>query len=132
MLSPDAAPDHWDIVEGQGSLFHPSYAGVSLGLLHGTQPDIIVMCHEVGRDRILGLENFPTPTLAEAIELNLSLARRTNPQVRCAGIALNTARLSEPQAHKALAEYSAKLGLPVADPIRGGTQFERLASACLS
>ena len=63
MLSPDAAPDHWDIVEGQGSLFHPSYAGVSLGLLHGSQPDVIVMCHATDRDRILGLEDFETPTL---------------------------------------------------------------------
>ena len=132
LLSPDAAPDHWDIVEGQGSLFHPSYAGVSLGLLHGTQPDVIVMCHEVGRDRILGLEAFPTPSLTEAIELNLLLAKRTNPQVRCAGVALNTARLSESQARAVLAEHSTRLGLPVADPIRGGAQFERLASACLS
>lgn len=131
MLSPDAAANHWDIIEGQGSLFHPSYAGVSLGLLHGSQPDVIVMCDQVGRDRILGLEEFATPGLVEAIELNLRLARRTNPGVRCAGVALNTARLSESEARDVLAEHSGRLGLPVADPIRGGVEFERLVAACL-
>ncbi|MDB6010873.1 MAG: hypothetical protein JWL65_3123 [Gammaproteobacteria bacterium] len=131
MLSPDAPADHWDIVEGQGSLFHPSYAGVSLGLLHGTQPDVIVMCHAIGRDRILGLEDYKTPDITEAIELNLLLARRTNPNVRCAGVALNTAKLSASDAHRVLSEHAAQLGLPVADPIRGGSEFARLVKACL-
>jgi uncharacterized NAD-dependent epimerase/dehydratase family protein len=131
MLSPDAAPDHWDIVEGQGSLFHPSYAGVSLGLLHGSQPDVFVMCHATDRDRILGLEDFETPTLTEAIELNLMLARRTNPKVRCAGVALNTAKLTASEAQAVLSEHTERLGLPVADPIRGGAEFARLAEACL-
>jgi uncharacterized NAD-dependent epimerase/dehydratase family protein len=131
MLSPDAAADHWDIVEGQGSLFHPSYAGVSLGLLHGSQPDVIVMCHQVGRERILGLEEFATPEVVEAIEVNLMLARRTNPGVRCGGVALNTARLSEAEARGVIAEYGERLGLPVADPIRGGVEFERLVEECL-
>jgi|SRR5271166_1901211 len=131
MLSPDATPDHWDIVEGQGSLFHPSYAGVSLGLLHGSQPDVIVMCHATDRDRILGLEDFATPSLTEAIELNLQLARRTNPKVRCAGIALNTANLTASEAQAVLCEHTDRLGLPVADPIRGGAEFTRLAEACL-
>jgi uncharacterized NAD-dependent epimerase/dehydratase family protein len=131
MLSPDAPSDHWDIVEGQGSLFHPSYAGVSLGLLHGTQPDVIVMCDAIGRDRILGLEDYKTPDVTAAIELNLMLARRTNPNVRCAGVALNTAKLSASQAQRVLSEQTARLGLPVADPIRGGAEFARLADACL-
>src|SRR5262249_10280049 len=93
MLTPDAAPDHWDVVEGQGSLFHPSYAGVSLALLHGTQPDVLVLCHEVGRERLAGLEEYATPDLQEAIGLNLILGRRTNQQIRCAGISLNTSIL---------------------------------------
>ncbi len=131
MLTPDAAPDHWDVVEGQGSLFHPSYAGVSLGLLHGSQPDVIVMCHETGRERILGLEDFPIPALHEAIALNLMLARRTNPEVRCAGISLNTSRLPDSQAREVLAEHSERLGLPVADPIRGGTELDSLVAECL-
>ena len=132
MLSPAAAPDHWDVVEGQGSLFHPSYAGVSLGLLHGTQPDVIVLCHESGRDVMMGLEAFATPGLEEAIDLHLRLARRTNPAVRCAGVSLNTSRLADEEARATLRQLSERLELPVADPIRGGPEFNRLVSACLA
>lgn len=131
MLSPDADPDHWDVVEGQGSIFHPSFAGVSLGLLHGTQPDVIVLCHEVGRDRVLGLPHYATPSLKEAIDLHLYLARRTNENVRCAGISLNTSKLPESEARKVLAETARQLGLPVADPLRGGVELDQLVSACL-
>ncbi len=131
-LSPDAALDHWDVVEGQGSVFHPSYSGVSLGLLHGTQPDVIVMCHEVGRDWVLDIEDYPTPSLSEAIELTLTLARRTNRQVRCGGVSLNTSTLGEAQARAVLAEYGKRLQLPVADPIRGGPELDRLVEACLT
>lgn len=131
MLSPSAAPDHWDVIEGQGSLFHPSYAGVSLALLHGSQPDCIVLCHEAGRDRMLGLEAFPLPSIDEAIALNLMLARRTNPAVRCGGVALNTARLAADEAHRLIADTATSLGLPVADPMRGGTAFRQLVDHCL-
>ena len=130
--SPDADDDHWDVVEGQGSLFHPSYAGVSLGLLHGTQPDVIVLCHEEGRDRILGLEEFPLPSLDEAVYLNLELARRTNPDVRCAGVSLNTSGLDASRARAVLAERKAQLGMPVADPMRSGPELEELVASCLS
>lgn len=132
LLSPDAETNHWDVIEGQGSLFHPSYAGVSLGLLHGSQPDVIVLCHEIGREHILGLEQFKTPSLAETIDVNLMLARRTNPDVRCAGVALNTASVDAAQARKALMECSRELNLPAADPIRGGVELDRLVAACLS
>jgi uncharacterized NAD-dependent epimerase/dehydratase family protein len=132
MLSPAAAPTHWDVVEGQGSLFHPSYSGVSLGLLHGTQPDVIVLCHEVGRDYILGLKDYPIPSLTEAIDLNLQLAKRTTPRVRCAGSSLNTSSLSEAQAEVVLTEHRTSLRMPVADPIRGGVEFDRLVDACLA
>jgi len=131
ILSPDASAQHWDVVEGQGSLFHPAYAGVSLGLLHGTQPDVIVMCHEEGRDRVLGLPNYATPTISEAIELTLALARRTNPGVRCAGVSLNTAGLDEAQARAILQKHQRELGLPVADPLRVGAELDRLVEACL-
>lgn len=130
-LSPDAAADHWDIVEGQGSLFHPAFAGVSLGLLHGTQPDVLVLCHEVGRNRLLALPEYPTPSLEEALALNLALARLTNPKVRCAGVALNTAKLDEKRAQILLQGHSASLGIPVADPLRGGPELDRLVDACL-
>jgi uncharacterized NAD-dependent epimerase/dehydratase family protein len=132
LLSPDAAPDHWDIIEGQGSLFHPSYAGVSLALLHGSQPDVIVLCHEIGRDIILGLKDFKTPPLSEAINTNLMLARLTNPNVRCAGVALNTASVDIAQARRALAECSRDLNMPAADPIRGGAALDELVEACLA
>jgi uncharacterized NAD-dependent epimerase/dehydratase family protein len=131
VLSPDAAAGHWDVVEGQGSVFHPLYAGVSLGLLHGTQPDVIVMCHEVGRDRVLGLPSYATPAIPEAIELTLRLARRTNPRARCAGVSLNTSGMDEGAARALLDEQSKTLGLPVADPLRAGAELDRLVEACL-
>jgi uncharacterized NAD-dependent epimerase/dehydratase family protein len=131
VLTPDAAPEHWDVVEGQGSLFHPSYAGVSLGLLHGTQPDVLVVCHEPGRRHILGLEMYALPDLPETIDLNLRLARRTNPAVRCAGVSLNTSALSPAEARSLLAAERARLSLPVADPMRGGSELEQLVTSCL-
>jgi len=130
-LSPDAAADHWDVIEGQGSLFHPSYAAVSLGLLHGSQPDLIVVCHEPGRRHILGLENLELPSIQETIDLNLRLGRRTNPTIRCAGISFNTSKLSESDARRLMSEEGERLQLPVADPMRGGAEFERLVDACL-
>ncbi len=131
LLSPAAPEHHWDVIEGQGSLFHPAYAGVSLGLLHGSQPDVIVLCHQVGRDHIMGLEGFPTPSLTQAIAANIMLARLTNPAVRCAGVALNTASLSETAARQLLADHRRRLKMPVADPIRGGTELDELVQACL-
>jgi uncharacterized NAD-dependent epimerase/dehydratase family protein len=131
LLSPAAAPGHWDVIEGQGSLFHPGYAAVSLGLLHGSQPDVIVVCHEPGRQYMLGHEQFALPSIEETIDLNLRLGRRTNPAIRCAGVSLNTAQMSQAEAHRLLTAEAARLQLPVADPLRGGAEFERLVDACL-
>jgi uncharacterized NAD-dependent epimerase/dehydratase family protein len=132
MLSPDAADDHWDVIEGQGSLLHPGYAGVSLALLHGSQPDVVVICHESGRDRILGVPGYALPTADEMIELALRLGRRTNPSIRCAGISLNTAHLDADSAERLFAKESERLRLAVADPMRGGAAFERLVEACIT
>jgi uncharacterized NAD-dependent epimerase/dehydratase family protein len=119
-LSPDNDPDHWDVIEGQGSLFHPAYAGVSLGLLHGSQPDAIVVCHAAGRDVIGGYPDFPLPDLADCIDLNLDLARRTNSAVRCAGVSINTSSLP-PQAGAAyLRAIADRFGLPCFDPVATG------------
>jgi uncharacterized NAD-dependent epimerase/dehydratase family protein len=131
MLSPDAAPDHWDVIEGQGSLFHPAYAGVSLGLLHGSQPDVVVICHEPGRVDVVGAPGYTLPSIEQTIEIALLLGRRTNPDIRCAGISLNTSRFSEAEAADLIAQESKRLGLPVADPVRRGYSFERLADSCL-
>lgn len=130
-LSPDAAPDHWDIIEGQGSLFHPAYAGVSLALLHGSQPDVIVVCHQPGRTKVVGAADFALPTIEETIDLNLRLARRVNPAVRCAGISLNTSHLDADAAEALMTAERERLGLPVADSIRRGPPFEALVDACL-
>lgn len=131
ILSPDAANDHWDVIEGQGSLFHPAYSGVSLALLHGSQPDVVVICHEPGRDRILGVPGYTLPSVEEMIQLALRLGGRTNPAIRCGGVSLNTAELDETSADRLLAEESERLGLPVADPMRGGKRFETLIDHCL-
>lgn len=130
-LSPDAPPDHWDVIEGQGSLFHPAFAAVSLGLLHGSQPDVIVVCHEPGRTEMIGTAGYELPSIEETIELNLRLGVRTNPAIRCGGVALNTSRLDEADAIRLLAKEGERLGLPVADPIRGGEPFARLVDSCL-
>ena len=131
ILSPDAANDHWDVIEGQGSLFHPAYSGVSLALLHGSQPDVVVICHEPGRDRILGVPGYTLPSVEDMIQLALRLGGRTNPAIRCGGVSLNTAELDETSADRLLAEESERLGLPVADPMRGGKRFETLIDHCL-
>ena len=132
LLSPAAAPAHWDVIEGQGSIFHPAYAAVSLGLLHGSQPDVFVVCHEAGRQRVLGHEEFAVPSIDELIDLTLRLGSRTNPAIRCAGVSLNTGALAAHAASELLASESARLGLPVADPMRGGAEFEKLVDACLA
>lgn len=132
MLSPDSPEQHWDVIEGQGSLFHPSYAAVSLGLLHGSQPDVLVVCHQAGRTHILGKSEYPLPSLEETIDLNLRLGSRTNPAIRCAGVSLNTSRMEDGAARDLMAMQSQRLGMPVADPVRGGTEFERLVDACLA
>jgi uncharacterized NAD-dependent epimerase/dehydratase family protein len=132
MLSPDAAPDHWDLIEGQGSLFNPAYAAVSLGLLHGSQPDVFVVCHDPTRTMVLGLDGYAMPSIEAVIDLTIRLGSRTNPAIRCAGVSLNTSKLTAPQAEALMAAEARRLGLPVADPIRGGPAFEALVDACLA
>lgn len=119
-LSPDAASDHWDVIEGQGSLFHPSYAGVSLGLLHGSQPDALVLCYDPDRSEIDGCPGFPVPDIATAIARNVEAAKLTNADARCVGIALNTSRRAEPDARALLDLTATRFGLPCVDPIRFG------------
>jgi uncharacterized NAD-dependent epimerase/dehydratase family protein len=126
LLSPAAAPDHLDVIEGQGSLFHPAYAGVSLGLLHGSQPDLFVVCHDPGRTHILGFAEAPLPSIEAVIEHTVALGRVTNPAIACAGVALNTSALTPEAAQAAIDALSQRLGLPVADPMRGGAAFDRL------
>jgi uncharacterized NAD-dependent epimerase/dehydratase family protein len=119
-LSPDAAPGHWDVVEGQGSLFHPAYAGVTLGLLHGSQPDAMILCHQPGRTWILGFPDYPIPSLPLAISRYEEAAQLTNPSARVIGISLNTDGLSESARADAFARAADETGLPACDPLAGG------------
>ncbi|MFM2486856.1 N-acetyltransferase DgcN [Celerinatantimonas yamalensis] len=119
-LSPDNDANHWDIIEGQGSLFHPSYAGVSLGLLHGSQADWLVMCHEMGRPYTRHLPHHPLVSLADCIAENLHCARVTNANVQLAGIAVNTSSFPEQQARDYLAQLTTQFNVPATDPVRFG------------
>lgn len=130
LLSPAAAPDHLDVIEGQGSLFHPAYAAVSLALLHGSQPDGFIVCHQPGRATVLGSPAFRVPPIAAVIAQTVMLGRLTNPAIRCVGISLNTAGMTAEDADRVIAETGAEHGLPAADPIRGGAAFDALLDAC--
>ena len=117
-ISPAAEPEHWDLIEGQGSIHHPAYAGVTLGLLHGSQPDALILCHDPLRTHVLSWPEYPLPDLASAARLYVDLARRTNPAARLAGVSLNTAALDAAAAEQALAQAARELGVPAFDPMR--------------
>ncbi|MEJ8474817.1 N-acetyltransferase DgcN [Roseibium algae] len=119
-ISPETDENHWQIVEGQGSLFHPSFAGVTLGLLHGSQPDGFIVCHEPTRTTMRGVST-PLPTIQQVIDLTIQCGQLTNPDIQCIGIAVNTAALDEEHAKAYLAKVSADHnGLPASDPVRFG------------
>ncbi len=120
-LAPAAAASHWDLIEGQGSLFHPSFAGVTLGLLHGAQADAFVVCHEPTRTTMRGVAH-PLPSIAAVIDLTLRCGRLTNPDIRPVGIAIATQRLHEDEARTLLAAAAREHGLPATDPVRFGVE----------
>jgi uncharacterized NAD-dependent epimerase/dehydratase family protein len=119
-ISPDNAADHWDVIEGQGSIFHPGYSGVSLGLLHGSQPDAFVLCHDATRTTVSGFEHYSLPSVREAIDMHVAMGRRTNPAIRCVGISVNTSMLAADKRMDYLQTLSAETGLPCVDPIIDG------------
>jgi uncharacterized NAD-dependent epimerase/dehydratase family protein len=119
-LSPDNDEDHWDIVEGQGSLFHVSFAGVTTGLIHGAQPDALVLCHEPTRTHMRGLPGFSLPGLRECMDASLRVARLTNPDARFVGVSVDTSKLAEQEAEQYLKETEEALRLPTVDPLRNG------------
>lgn len=121
-LCPAQPDDHWDLIEGQGSLFHPSYAGVSLGLLHGAQPDCLVLCHEPTRTHMRGLPHQPLPSLAECLETNLRAAHLVRKDCRFVGVAINTKALDDAEANTLLRRTEDELGLPCIDPVRSGVE----------
>jgi uncharacterized NAD-dependent epimerase/dehydratase family protein len=128
MLSPDAAPKHW-------ALIHPGYAAVTLGLLHGSQPDEIVLCHDPRRHYNLDSPQVKIPPLLELIELYLSMGRLTNPAIRCSGISLNTRGMSDSERETALNNTRQDTGLVVFDPVATGVaelidQLDLLDKTC--
>ena len=121
ILSPDNDDDHWDVIEGQGSLLNPSYSGVSLGLLHGSQPDAIVLCHDATRVAIADVEgDYPIPQLDEVIDETLHMARRARKNCFCAGVSVNTSEMDDFTRDAYLSKLQAELGLPCVDPVAIG------------
>lgn len=120
-IAPAAAPAHWDLIEGQGSLFHPSFAGVSLGLLHGAQADAFVICHEPTRSTMRGVKH-KLPSIQDVIDLTIRCGSLTNPAIRPVGIAVNSEALGETDAKALLETLSKAHGLPATDPIRFGVE----------
>lgn len=120
LVSPNNEDNHWDVIEGQGSIFHPGYAGVSLGLLHGSQPDAFVVCHQATRKAIFGFEHIPLPSITECIDLHLTMGKLTNPNITCVGVSVNSSGLSSAERESYLNNLSKETGLPCIDPLIEG------------
>ncbi|HEY7623762.1 MAG TPA: DUF1611 domain-containing protein [Candidatus Limnocylindria bacterium] len=127
----------WIIVEGQGALTHPGFSGVTLGLLHGSAPRLMVLCHDVARRNVKGYaDRLPLRSLGECIDIYESAAAwgraADAPRARVVAVALNTALVDDAAAREAIRRASEETRLPVADPIRGGSDgADRLARAML-
>jgi len=116
-LSPETQDNIWQVIEGQGSLFHPSFAGVTLGLLHGSQPDAFIVCHEPTRTNMRNVQH-KLPSIDQVINATLDLGRLNNPDIQCVGLCVNTSKLSEEEAKTYLIELGAQYELPAVDPMR--------------
>ena len=119
-LTPDNDPDHWDHIEGQGSLFHVSYSGVTMALIHGGQPDALVLAHEPTRKHMRGLPGYALPSVEALRDMVLPIARIANPACQIVGVSVNTQHLSEEDALAYLAEVEGRMGLPTVDTFRQG------------
>jgi uncharacterized NAD-dependent epimerase/dehydratase family protein len=106
-------------VEGQGSLVHPDYSGVTLGLFHGSAPHFLVLCHQVGDEHIQDLPAHPIPSLPALVELHERIALPARP-AKVVALALNTRRLDEEEAQAAIEAAEKETGLPADDPVRFG------------
>jgi len=119
-LTPDNDADHWDLIEGQGSLFHASYSGVTMALIHGGAPDALILAHEPTREHMRGLPDYTPPTLEALRDMVLPIARVVNPDARAVGISINTQHMSDAEAEAYIAETESRMGLPTTDPFRFG------------
>jgi uncharacterized NAD-dependent epimerase/dehydratase family protein len=120
LLSPPNDSDHWDVIEGQGSIFHPGFLQVTVGLLVGSQPDAFVVCHDPQRKAVSGWPDFPLPRVGDGIDRTIAIGALTNPGVRCVGIALNTSKIPGNERVAILARYATATGLPCVDPLIDG------------
>lgn len=115
-LTPENDADHWDIVEGQGALSHPSFGAGSLSLIYGTQPDYVVLCTEPGRMNQRGVKRSPLSILEE-VDLVLRMGRRTNPNIRLAGVSLFTRDATLQDIENAILTVRSQYAtLPIFDP----------------
>ena len=125
----------WVVVEGQGSLTHPGFSGVTLGLLHGSAPDLLILCHDASRAEVKGFPGLPLKSLPELVRLYEDAAtwsRAAGTRVPVVGIALNTSALDEGAARRAVAAAATETGLPAADPVReGAAGSDRLVEGLL-
>jgi uncharacterized NAD-dependent epimerase/dehydratase family protein len=119
-LTPDNDPDHWDLIEGQGSLFHVSFSGVTMALIHGGQPDALILCHEPTRTHMRGLPDYSLPSLEQVRDTALAMAHVANPACVVTGISINTQNMPEDAARTYLDEVEQRMGLPATDPFRFG------------
>lgn len=122
----------WVVVEGQGSLTHPGFSGVTLGLLHGSVPDLLVLCHDASRTEVKGFPGMPLKSLRALVPLYESAAtwsRAPGARVPVAGVALNTSALDAAAAARAVEAAGVETGLPVADAVRDPAGADRLAKA---
>lgn len=126
-LTPDNDADHWDHIEGQGSLYHVSYSGVTMALIHGGQPDALVLCHEPTRKHMRGLPDYQQPSLETLRDTALTMARVANPACQVTGISINTQHMPEDEARAYIKDVEDRMGLPTTDPFRFGA--ERLVDA---
>ena len=129
-LSPDNASDHWDVIEGQGALFHPAYAAVTLGLLHGSQPDALILCHDPSRKNIEEFPGYPIPDLRVAITRYEEAARLTNAHAKVVAVSINSSSMGDAEWATYQEKTGRYVGLPVLDPMRGGS--DGLAAAVLA
>jgi uncharacterized NAD-dependent epimerase/dehydratase family protein len=120
VLSPENDADHWDVIEGQGSIFHPGFLQVTIGLLVGSQPDAFVVCHDPLRKELLGCPNFRLPSVGDVIERTIAIGRLTNPAIRCVGVAVNTSKMPGNARTRLREQYASELALPCVDPLIDG------------
>ncbi|MDP8924226.1 MAG: DUF1611 domain-containing protein [Chloroflexota bacterium] len=119
LVVPAAEQHDWVWVEGQGSLFHPGYSGVTMGLMHGTAPEMMILCHQPTRTCIRRYDDVPIPSLRTVLRAYEEAASWRAPSIVVA-VALNTYDLNEAAARDAIKRAEDDLGLPATDVIRFG------------